>query len=104
MPRTRQIITFIVCLALLSLAFGCASTKTSESTGQYIDDSTITTKVKAAILKDPMLKSMQIGVETYKGDVQLSGFVDNEAMVDRAGVVARGVAGVREVHNNLVVR
>jgi len=83
---------------------GCAATQTSESTGQYIDDSAITTKVKTAIFNDAMLKTMQISVETYKGEVQLSGFVNSAQSVRRAGEVARGVRGVVSVRNNLIVK
>jgi hyperosmotically inducible periplasmic protein len=82
----------------------CASSRTQESTGEYVDDSAITTKVKAAILQDPTLKTLQISVKTYKGVVQLSGFVDSKEMVARAGEVAGQVSGVREVKNDLVVK
>jgi len=90
----------------LSFAFvtGCASTSKQESTGEYFDDSVITTKVKAAILKDPELKVLQINVETFKGVVQLSGFVDSKAMMDRAVEVTRGVSGVNSVKNDMRVR
>ena len=78
----------IGCLALLMLVatFGaCASTRTHESTGEYVDDSTITTKVKALLAEDNFLKSFQIGVETYKGTVQLSGFVNTQDAVRQSG-------------------
>jgi osmotically-inducible protein OsmY len=75
-----------------------------ETTSQYVDSSVITTKVKAAILEDPMLKSFQIGVETMKDVVQLSGFVDSPAAVHRAGEVASGVKGVASVKNDLLVK
>ncbi len=83
---------------------GCAATQKSESTGQYIDDSAITTKVQTAILQDPQLKVGQISVETYKGVVQLSGFVNSAESVKRAGDVAAGVPGVVAVKNNLIVK
>jgi osmotically-inducible protein OsmY len=83
---------------------GCASTPTHESTGEYVDDSTITTKVKAAFVEDSSLKSLQISVKTYKGVVQLSGFVDTHDMVARAGELASQVAGVKDVKNDLVVK
>jgi Predicted periplasmic or secreted lipoprotein len=93
------------CLAiLLSCLMGCAATSTQESTGQYLDDSAITTKVKTALLQEPGLKSMQVTVETYKGVVQLSGFVSSSAMAAKATEVARKVTGVREVHNDMRVR
>jgi len=92
-------------LALSGAAsLGCASTRTHESTGEYVDNSVITTKVKAAILDDPALKYFQISVETYKGVVQLSGFVDSENARRRAGQVASGVAGVSSVKNDLIVK
>jgi len=82
----------------------CAETHTSESTGQYLDDTGITSKVKAKILQDDDLKVLQIGVSTYKGVVQLSGFVDNAAMKARATQVVRTVEGVESVENDLVVK
>lgn len=90
-------------LAILPIA-ACAPTATSESTGQYVDDSAVTTKVKSAILQDPELKVMEIHVVTYKDTVQLSGFVDSSRMIARAGAVARDVEGVKTVQNNLVVK
>lgn len=80
---------------------GCESTRTQEGTGEYIDDTVITTKVKAAFLNDPALKAAEINVETYKGIVQLSGFVRSNAAADRAVVVARGVGGVKSVKNDM---
>ena len=95
-----------VALALGSiLAFSaCAETRTSESTGQYLDDTGITSKVKAKILQDDQLKVLQIGVSTYKGVVQLSGFVDTSAMKARATTVVKSVEGVEGVENDLVVK
>jgi osmotically-inducible protein OsmY len=90
-------------VALTGLA-GCASTQKHESTGQYVDDSAITTKVKAAIFNDPMLKSSEINVETFKGRVQLSGFVSSRASIDHAVVVAQGVTGVTSVANDMRVK
>jgi len=92
-------------LALSGTTFlGCASSRTHESTGEYIDDSVITTKVKAAILDDSSLKYFQISVKTYKGVVQLSGFVDSEQAMRRAGQVASDVHGVSSVSNDLIVK
>lgn len=90
-------------LASATLA-ACSSSSTSESTGEYVDSAAITSKVKAALLADSGLKSFDIGVETYKDVVQLSGFVNSEQVKARAGQVAAGVAGVRSVRNNLVVK
>jgi len=86
---------FLICIGLIAVFLGCASTPTREGTGEYIDDSAITTKVKAAIFNDPSLKVFQINVETFKGEVQLSGFVDSAQSVKKAGEVARGVNGVK---------
>ena len=83
---------------------GCAETRTSDSTGQYVDDTGITTKVKAALLKDDMVKSFEIKVETMKGVVQLSGFVDNSDQKRAAGRDAASISGVSEVSNNLIVK
>jgi osmotically-inducible protein OsmY len=90
--------------ASLLLAAGCASTSTRESTGEYIDDTSITTRVKAAIFNEPTLKVAQINVETYKNVVQLSGFVNSGADVYRAGEVARSVRGVASVNNDIRVK
>jgi osmotically-inducible protein OsmY len=91
----------ILAAAAMSVAMGCASTSTSESTGEYLDDTAITVKVKTAIFNDETLKTNDISVETYKGRVQLSGFVDSGANIAQAGVVAKGVGGVTSVKNDL---
>jgi len=88
----------------LTLSSGCASTPTQESTGEYIDDATITTKVKSAFVSDEVVKAMQVDVTTFKGNVQLSGFVDTAAQKERAGQVAAGVTGVTKVTNNITVK
>lgn len=88
----------IVVMALLT---GCASTSTQESTGEYINDTALTTKVKAAIFAEPTLKSAEINVETFKGVVQLSGFVSSSADINKAISVARGVEGVKSVKNSM---
>ncbi|EHM50806.1 MAG: BON domain-containing protein [Yokenella regensburgei] len=90
-------------LVAISLA-GCAGSSTKESTGGYIDDTVITTKVKSALFSNKDIKSGQIGVETFKGRVQLSGFVNSEADSKRAVETARGVQGVRVVENDLRIR
>jgi len=89
---------------VLSSVAGCASTQKQESTGQYMDDTAITTKVKTAILQEPSLKSAEINVETFKGRVQLSGFVSSRASIDRAVEVAQAVAGVSSVANDMRVK
>src|SRR3954463_11455312 len=91
----------ILIAASLLLAAGCAATTTRESTGQYIDDSSITTRVKKAIFDEPSLKVAQINVETYKLVVQLSGWVDSTAQIGTAGALARAVDGVTSVKNDL---
>jgi osmotically-inducible protein OsmY len=104
MLKKTRIVTFLACLVLLVSFMGCASTRTSEGTAGYVDDSAITTKVKAAILMDSSLKVMQINVETFKGEVQLSGFVNSAQSVAKAAEVARGVKGVVSVKNDLIVK
>jgi len=104
MTKRHRFFGFLVCIALVTAFLGCASTPTRESSGQYVDDSAITTKVKAAILNETTLKVFQINVETFKGEVQLSGFVDTAQSVKKAGEVARGVKGVKSVKNSLIVK
>jgi osmotically-inducible protein OsmY len=104
MAKRHRILSFVICIGLIAVFLGCASTPTREGTGEYVDDSAITTKVKAAILNEPSLKVFQINVETFKGEVQLSGFVDSTQSVNKAGEVARGVGGVKSVKNNLIVK
>ena len=104
MVKRHRVLSFLVCIVLVTAFLGCASTQKKEGTGEYIDDSAITTKVKSAILGDSALKVFQINVETFKGEVQLSGFVDSAEMKTKAGEVARGVGGVKSVKNNLIVK
>ncbi len=91
-------------LALGGLAGGCAATPTSDSTGQYVDDTVITAKVKSALLGDEAVKSFAVSVETVKGVVQLSGFVNTAAQRSAAGNAAWTVPGVKTVTNNLIVK
>lgn len=94
--------TFPLIAALLMTTLGgCAATSTHESTGQYIDDTAVTTSVKAAILNEPTLKVAEINVETFKGEVQLSGFVRSPENITTAMNIARGVRGVRSVKNDM---
>ncbi len=83
---------------------GCASTSKQEGTGEYVDDSVITGKVKAAIFNEPTLKVAEINVETFKGVVQLSGFVNSQSDINKAVEVARGVSGVKSVKNDMRVK
>jgi len=96
----KRLFAMLIAASML-FAIGCASTSTQESTGQYIDDSTITAKVKTAIFNEPTLKVAQINVETYKAVVQLSGFVNSYADINTAGSVARSVNGVVSVKNDI---
>lgn len=83
---------------------GCAGTRMSQSTGEYIDDAAITTKVKAAMVRDPIVSALQVGVDTFKGTVQLNGFVDTPEQKSRAEQIARNVPGVTAVQNKLTVK
>ena len=96
----RFLAAFFLALTLIT-AVGCASTQKSEGTGEYVDDTVITSKVKSAILNEPGLSSAEINVETFKGVVQLSGFVKSRADISTAAAVARGVAGVKSVKNDM---
>lgn len=103
MTILKRISTIFLAIVLFSM-LGCASTGKQEGTGEYIDDTVITTKVKAAIFNEPALKSTEINVETYKGAVQLSGFVSSEASIKKAVEVARSVKGVTSVKNDMRVK
>ena len=102
--KERNIVIHCLVLLMLITLVACASTRTHESSGEYVDDSAITTKVKALLAQDDFLKSFQISVETYKGIVQLSGFVNSQQAVDKAGQIARSVKGVDSVKNSLIVK
>lgn len=97
----RNAMKGFICVALIVALAACAGTRTKESTGEYVDDSVITSKVKAALIADPVTKARQIDVETFKGTVQLSGFVATAQEKEKAGEIARGVKGVVQVKNNL---
>jgi hyperosmotically inducible protein len=94
-------IAIVLSALTLAVLVGCAATPKSEGTAGYVDDSVITTKVKAAIFAEPTLKSAEINVETFKGVVQLSGFVSTQANMYKAAEVARGVGGVTNVKNDM---
>jgi osmotically-inducible protein OsmY len=91
-------------MAILIILSACSALSGRETAGEYVDDASITTSVKNEIFQDPKLKLFQIHVETFKNQVQLSGFVDTSSEVARAGQIARSVPGVQDVKNNLVVR
>jgi osmotically-inducible protein OsmY len=104
MKKRNMLIGYLVLITIVASFMACASTSNRESTGEYVDDSVITTKVKALLVGDDFLKSFQIGVETYKGEVQLSGFVDSQNSVNKAVEITRSVNGVRSVKNSLIVK
>jgi osmotically-inducible protein OsmY len=99
--KQYKLISAVFLTMLFVSVLGCAASSQKESTGEYFDDSYITTKVKTAILNEPGLKSSEINVETFKGVVQLSGFVNSQSDIDRAIVVARSVKGVKSVKNDM---
>lgn len=102
MSAFRWFRTAAACLAIGLLA-ACTVVEGRETAGEYIDDATISTRVRAEIVRDPELKLRQINVETFKGEVQLTGFVESPAHAARAVDLARGVPGVRAVRNDIVV-
>ena len=104
MKKFNSIKRFFFLLCMIVALAGCAGSKTHESTGEYFDDVILTSKVKASILGDARTKFLQIHVETFKGVVQLSGFVDSQAAADQAVHLARTVKGVRQVNNSLIVK
>jgi osmotically-inducible protein OsmY len=103
MARLGQVSRLFLMLVLASVV-GCASTSKQEGTGEYVDDTVITTKVKTAVLNEPSLKSAEINVETFKGVVQLSGFVGSQAEINKAAELARSVSGVKSVKNDMRVK
>jgi len=104
MKKRNRFVGYIALVMLMVAFTACASTSKQESTGEYVDDSVITTKVKSLLAADDFLKSFQIGVETYKGTVQLSGFVNSQKAVDKAIEITRSVKGVKSVKNDLIVK
>ena len=104
MKQLGKVLTAVFLAVTVATTVGCASTATTEGTGEYVDDTVLTTKVKAAIFNEPTLKSAEINVETFKGVVQLSGFVNSQADVNKAVTVARSVSGVKSVKNDMRVK
>ena len=100
MKLSKRIATLLFAASLVAIA-GCASTAKHEGIGEYVDDTVITTKVKAEIFNEPTLKSAEINVETFKGVVQLSGFVSSNASIDKAVSITRSVKGVVSVKNDM---
>lgn len=99
MKQIRNYLTLLLLAIALVSVVGCSSTTKQESTGEYLDDSVITTKVKTAIFREPTLKSAEINVETFKGVVQLSGFVNSQSDINMAVGIAQGIKGVTSVTN-----
>ena len=104
MKKSCTVIRFVVALLMIAAFVACASTPKQESTGEVVDDSVITTKVKSLIASDDILKAFQISVETRKGIVELSGFVNTQKDKDKAGQIARSVEGVKSVKNALILK
>ena len=104
MKTRSRILAYLVLIMFIAALAACASTSKKESTGEYVDDSVITTKVKSLLAEDDFLKSFKISAETYKGIVQLSGFVNSQQAVDKAGQIASSVKVVRSVKNDLIVK
>src|SRR6478735_1038627 len=103
MQKSKGFVSAVVLVMTIAMA-ACTSTRTQKSTGEVVDDSVTTGKVKAALIADPVTKAHQIDVNTFKGTVQLDGFVDSAASKERASQIARDTKGVTAVHNNLAVR
>jgi osmotically-inducible protein OsmY len=104
MKIAQRLSTMLFAASLVATMAGCASTSTKEGTGEFIDDTVITAKVKAAMAADPTVKATEINVETFKGDVQLSGFVADPADAQKAATIARGIKGVSSVKNDVRVK
>jgi osmotically-inducible protein OsmY len=104
MKTRNMFIGYFVFLMLIATFSACGSTSKQTSPGEYVDDSVITTKIKTLLAEDDFLKSFEIGVETRKGIVQLSGFVGSQQAVDKAGQIAKSVKGVTSVKNDLIVK
>ena len=104
MKKSKVFASFLVIFMLIAIIAACASTRTQSSPGEYVDDSVITTKVKSMLASDDLLKSFKISVETYKGTVQLSGFVDSQKAVEKADEITKNVKGVTSVKNDLIVK
>lgn len=104
MKKFGKFLSVLFLAVTAAAAMGCASTSKQAGTGEYVDDTVITAKVKAAIFEDATLKSAEINVETFKGVVQLSGFVSSQAASSKAVSVAREVSGVQSVKNDMLVK
>lgn len=103
MKKIRHLSVFLLAIVFVSI-LGCAGSTTRESTGEYLSDTWITTKVKAALVEDPVVKAREVNVETFKGVVQLSGFVSSTSAMSQAVSVAGRVEGVKSVKNDMRVK
>jgi osmotically-inducible protein OsmY len=104
MASSRTSLALVLAVLTALPLLGCAGTEKQQSTGEFIDDSAITTKVKTKLFDDPVTSGFTIRVSTYRGTVQLSGFVNSEREKNRAGELAQAVAGVKSVKNDLIVK
>jgi len=102
--QRRSYVKYFISLLITAFVIGCAATPERQSTGEFIDDASITAKVKAALINDPQVKARDIDVETFRGTVQLNGFVDDRKQIDRAIELTRSQQGVKSVVNNLQVK
>lgn len=102
--KLRQFTQILLALMMALLLAACAGTDKRQSTGEYIDDTVLTSRVKATLLNDPLVSGLAVNVETYKGTVQLSGFVKSAEERNRAVALARAVKGVRQVRNDILIR
>ena len=103
MKHSKHLSLFMLAV-LCTFTLGCAGSPTQESTGEYVSDTWITTKVKAALIDDSIVKATEVNVETFKGAVQLSGFVSSAEAMNQAVVVARGIEGVTSVKNDMRIK
>ncbi len=103
MVNAKRLKMFVAVMFIVAVA-GCAATPARESTGEYIDDTVITTNVKAGIFNEPFLRELQISVRAYKGDVELNGFVNSRQIADKPVDISRHVAGVTSVKDSLIVK
>lgn len=104
MLKFTPVKTLVLTLAVLCIATACSSTRTQKSAGEQIDDTVIATKIKTALIADPLTEAHDIDVAMFKGRVQLNGFVESDAQRQKAGQIARGVNGVMAVDNNLKLK
>ena len=104
MNKIGKYLTALFLAVSVVTAVGCAATSKQESTGEYVDDAVITARVKAALIKDETVKATEVNVETFKGAVQLSGFVVSQAAANKAVEITRGISGVKSVKNDMRIK